>query len=103
MSVLGRKSLAEAGRSAREVDQSKLATAAVKLEGRDVNSIAQTDALSLGENPKNKDESKWTNKCWRSPRISEKSLESKSLPNLAANKAIIDKQWEILGLANSDA
>jgi integrase len=58
MSVLGHKSLAEAERYAREADQSKLATAAVKLEGRHVNRIAQTDALSLGKNPKNKDESK---------------------------------------------
>jgi integrase len=59
MSVLGHKTLAEAERYTREADQSKLATAAVlKLEGRNVNRVAQTDTSSLGKKPKNGNESK---------------------------------------------
>ena len=59
MSVLGHKTMAEAERYTREADQSKLATAAVlKLEGRNVNRIAQTDFEGLGKKSKRDEKSK---------------------------------------------
>ena len=59
MSILGHKTLAEAERYTREADQAKLAAAAVlKLEGRNVNRIAQTHLTGLGKNPKRDEESK---------------------------------------------
>ena len=59
MSILGHKTLAEAERYTREADQAKLAVAAVlKLEGRTVNRITQTDFEGLGKKAKREEESK---------------------------------------------
>ena len=59
MSVLGHKTLAEAERYTREADQMKLATAAVlKLEGRNVNRVAQTNSAGLGKRSKRDEKSK---------------------------------------------
>lgn len=59
MSVLGHKTLAEAERYTREADQATLAAAAVlKLEGRNVNRITQTDLVGLGKKGKRNEESK---------------------------------------------
>ena len=59
MSVLGHKTMAEAERYTREADQAKLAAAAVlKLEGRNVNRIAQTDLAGLGKKSKRDEKSK---------------------------------------------
>jgi integrase len=59
MSILGHKTLAEAERYTREADQAKLAAAAVlKLEGRTVNRVAQTDTAGLGKRAKSNEESK---------------------------------------------
>jgi enterobacteria phage integrase len=59
MSVLGHKTMAEAERYTREADQAKLAAAAVlKLEGRNMNRIAQTDFEGLGKKAKRDEESK---------------------------------------------
>jgi enterobacteria phage integrase len=49
MAVLGHKTLSEAERYTREVDQGRLANEAIKkLEGRSANIIAQTESLGLG-------------------------------------------------------
>ena len=59
MSVLGHKTMAEAERYTREADQAKLAAAAVlKLEGRNVNRIAQTNSAGLGKKSKRDEKSK---------------------------------------------
>jgi integrase len=59
MSVLGHKTMAEAERYTREADQAKLAAAAVlKLEGRNVNRIAQTDSEGLGKKSKRDEKTK---------------------------------------------
>jgi integrase len=59
MSLLGHKTMAEAERYTREADQAKLAAAAVlKLEGRKVNRVAQTDLAGLGKKSKRKEKSK---------------------------------------------
>jgi enterobacteria phage integrase len=58
MAVLGHKTLSEAERYTREVDQGRLANEAMKkLEGRSANRVAQTESVSLGRTSKTEEKS----------------------------------------------